>query len=267
MGRNADQHAAWGAQRGADRLAVKLRGIAEQARNTRSTGLHVPIMDADPADDDPTNLWLLEDGRLRARTADGTIHEYTPDGADTPGGGDTTGGGTSTKPKPADTAPRRFQKTYAATWGRTYCATHGVETGGNLRYGTFPGSAHGMRRIMFGFNDSAIRSDLSGATIRKVELSMRNTDSWYHSGISIRWGAHNRSAAPSGFSAVRAGIYTGSWPEAGYGATWRNVTTWIGKALRDNDIKGLTVVQPTAGATHYGELDWSSLRLRITYTA
>jgi hypothetical protein len=38
----------------------------------------VPVLDADPADDDPTNMWMLNDGRLRARTADGVVVEFRP---------------------------------------------------------------------------------------------------------------------------------------------------------------------------------------------
>jgi hypothetical protein len=120
---------------------------------------------------------------------------------------------------------------------------------------------------MFGLNDSGIRSDLAGATIRKVELHLRNTDSWAHSGIDISFGAHNRSSSPGSFSAVRRRVWSGHWPESGTGATWRTVPNWIGTALRDNDIKGLTIDQPSSGAVYYGEADWSSLQLRITYTS
>jgi hypothetical protein len=140
-----------------------------------------------------------------------------------------------------------------------------VETGASLRYGTFPGSAHGLRRIMLGFDDAAIRGDLSGATIRTVELSVRNDDAWNHSGVDLHFGTHNRSAAPAAFSAVRRNVWRGHWPHTG-GNTWRTVPDWFAKALRDDAIKGLTVDQPSASAAYYGALGWASATIRVTYT-
>lgn len=247
------------AERGADRLAAKLRGLGEQAKATRSTGLRVPEQDADPAAGEPTNLWLMADGRLRSRTLDGIVHEYPPATA--------AGSATSTKPKPADTAPTRKQRIYDASWAKTYCPVHGVEGGGNLRYGRFDGT-HGERRIMFGLPDATIRADLANSTIRAVDLHLRNTDSWAYSGIEIAFGGHNRSAQPAGFSAVRRNVWTGHWPASGDGAYWRSglELIWFARMLRDDVIKGITVDQGSS-ITRYGELDWSTLRLRVTYTS
>jgi hypothetical protein len=309
--RNAEDAAHIAAQRAARDLAGKIKKIDRQAKSTRSTGFHVPTLNADPAADDPTNLWLLEDGRLRARTVDGTVHEYLPIAQSRPhvptfasdpaastgwrlwfnggtsrlrgrlangsiieyapvtattssdGGTPVSGSSTSTKPKPSDPTPKKYVSVYPTTWTRMFCVTHGIEAGG--RYGTFPGSYHGMRRIMFGFNDSAIRADLAGSTIRNVELRMRNLDSWSYSGIDVHFGAHNKAAAPDAFSAVRRDAWKGHWPAVG-GGHWRNTTDWFGKALRDNTIKGLTIDQPSGSSAYYGEMDRSSLELRITHT-
>lgn len=202
---------------------------------------------------------------LRVRRPDGTWAAYASKAA-TSTSDSTQGGSTTTKPRQTDTAPTRKRRTYAATWGRTFCATHGVETGTDLRYGVFAGSSHGMRRIMVGFDDAAIRSALAGASIKAVELHMTNTDSWAHAGIDVRFGAHNRSAPPAAYSAVRRGAYTGHWPESGDGVTWRSVSRWFGTAFRDGTIRGLTIDQP-AGDAYYGEMRWPSVRLRITFTS
>jgi hypothetical protein len=295
-------------------LAALIQSLSDRIRSLEERGFRIPVLDADPAVDDPTNLWFLEDGRVRGRTADGNIHEFVsiaqlrspvPTFASDPasstgwrlwfnggtgelrgrlangsvvtyapvtagssgdGGTGTNGGSTSTKTKPADPTPKKYRKTYATTWGRTFCATHGVETGGRLRYGTFSGSYHGMRKIMLGFDDAAIRADLSGATIRDVELTMLNTDSWSHGGIDVHFGAHNKSGPQGSWSAVRRNVWDGHWPETGTGPTWRDVPDWIGKALRDNTIKGLTIDQPSSSAAYYGEMDWASVQLRIHYT-
>jgi hypothetical protein len=41
-------------------------------------------------------------------------------------------------------------------------------------------------------------------------------------------------------------------------------TTWFGRALRDNQIKGLTIDQP-GGRASYGQTHWSTVRLAITH--
>lgn len=263
MARDADRQARLAQQRASAQLAEKLAGIATAAKANRSTGFRIPELDADPAADDPTNVWVLADGRFRIRTLDGIVHEFK----DVASTGGTTGGTTSTKPKPADPVPKKYRKSYAATWGRAFCPQHGAESGGSLNYGNYSGSsAHGFRRIMLGFDDAAIRADLAGATIRSVELSVRNDHAFLNSGVDIVWGAHNRATVPGSYSAVRRGVYRGHWPKVGYGPTWRTVPDWYGAALRDNAIKGLTVDQPSSSDAYYGALDWSSARLRVTYT-
>lgn len=273
--RDAERQAQLAAQRAARRLAGKIGDIATQAKSQRSTGMRLPELDADPDVGSPTNLWVLADGRICWRTLDGVTHrafpweqlktKFAPAGT-TGGSTDSDGGSTSTKPKPADPRPSKYRKTYAATWGRTYCPQHGMEQAPSLRYGTFPGSSHGLRRIMLGFDDSTIRSDLSGATIRKVEISVRNDDAWDYSGVDLHWGAHNSTSPPSGFSPVRRNVWSGRWPHSGYGSTWRTVPDWYGAALRDGNARGLTLDQPSSAAGYYGAIDWSSARIRITYT-
>lgn len=230
----------------------------------------VPTFAADPSPSSGWRLWFRgSDGALRGRLANGNIVTYTPStgGSSGDGGTGAAGGSSSTKPKPADDPPKRRTKVYPATWGRTFCATHGVETGGRLRYGTFAGSAHGERRIMLGFDDAQIRSDLAGGVIRRVELHLLNTDAWAYSGITIVFGAHNKSGAQGSYSATRSKVWRGHWPHTGDGQFWRRIPDWYGNQLRNGNIRGLTVDQPSAAASFYGELDWSSVRLRITYTS
>jgi hypothetical protein len=296
-----------------EQLAALIGDLRDRLRLLEERGFRVPELEADPPADDPTNAWVLADGRLCWRTLDGITHRVYPEaqrvypilsrssnpaaltgidyyrnttadelrirrpdgtwgavalGGSTSGegGGNTGGGSTSTKPKPSDPTPKKFVRTYPATWARIFCATHGVETGGKLYFGTFPGSSHGMRKIMIGFDDAAIRSDLSGSTIRSVELTMLNTHAWSNSGIDVHFGAHNRSAPPADFSAVRRNAWDGHWPKVGKGKEWRGIADWFGRALRDGNIRGLTIDQPSGSAAYYGQVDWSSVRLRIGYT-
>lgn len=304
--RDAERAAQVAARRAQDQLALKLRRISSQATTTRSTGFSIPVVDSDPAANFPTNLWGFDDGRIRWRGTDGVVHELLPaypllslasnpaastgidifrhSGTDElrvrrpdgtwaayvaltvqTGGNSTQGGSSSTKPKSSDPRPTKKRKTWNATWGRAYNPVRGPESGALLRYGNYD-STWGNRRIMLGFDDADIRTALSGADVRSVELHMTNTDSWSHSGIDVHFGAHNRAAPPSGFASVRRSAFVGHWPDGGDGPYWRSVSDWFGRALRDNQIKGLTIDQP-GGVQFYGEMRWASVKLRVSYVS
>lgn len=244
-------------ERAAERLADLLAKIDKQARAIRSVGLQVPVLEADPPADSPTRMWILEDGRLRWRTAAGVVKEATLA---------TPGGTTSGTPKPANPVVTRYRKTYKATWAQTYCAAHGQEGGGgNLHYGN-RANEHGERRIMVGFDDTQIRADTAGSVIEKVSLRAINADA-FGSRVEICWGGHKHSTAPSSYSAVRKNAYRGSWPKSGWGGglvPWRTIPKLFGTALRDDTIRGLTVDQP-AGVTYSGQINWPSIELAVVY--
>jgi len=60
------------------RLKARLDRFESRIAALERRGLVIPVLDEDPADEDPTNLWLLNDGRLRARDAEGRIREWVP---------------------------------------------------------------------------------------------------------------------------------------------------------------------------------------------
>lgn len=243
----------------------------------------VPTFTTNPSVATGWKLWFHSGtGELRGRLANNNIVVYvpfTPDSS-TDGGEPPTPPApppTSTVPKPPNPTPQKFTREYGTTWQRMFCSKHGLESGAEVGYfGDLGSGFHGERKLMFGFDDAQIRSDTSGATIRKVELRARTTHAWSHGGVDIHFGAHNKSAAPSSYSAVRRNVWDDHWPKAGWGGgddRWRtlrtsagDLSTWLGRQFRDNNIKGLTVHQPSRGKTYYGRLDPDSIRLRITYT-
>jgi hypothetical protein len=306
MAGDAQARADRAAEQAAQRMARKLAGIAEAARRPPSVGFEVPILDADPEADDPTNLWLFADGRMRVRTPDGTVHTFwpgfryltldsgpaastgidfyrhrassewrvrRPDGtweryapiSAADGGSRIDPGGTSTTPKPADPKVVKRSATYSATWARSMCPVHGAESGGSLYFGRWS-ATHGQRRVMLGLNDSAIRSDLAGATIREVWIKMRTDHFYANAGGEVRFGAHNKSSAPGGYSSVRERVFADHWPKSGYGKEWRRAPDWFGNALRDGTIRGLTINQRSDSSAFYGAMAWGTFRLRIVYT-
>lgn len=237
-------------------------------RYLESTGtLQIPTFTSPPAASTGHRLWFNgTTGNLEGYLNNGTLRIFT---ATTPASSGPGGGSpistNSTKPKPVDSNPRTYRKTYTTNWQRTFCAEHGIE--GDEHYGRYD-STHGERRIMFGFSDGTMRSDLAGARITKVELKMNNTYSWGYGGVDVHFGLHMEDDAPGSFSEVRKDVYVGRWPHSGWGGgkdRWRTVAASIGIRFRDDKARGMTINQPS-GRTLYGEADRSSLSLRISYT-
>ncbi len=212
-------------------------------------GFRVPILDDDPSVDDPINLWMFNDGRLRGRDADGTIRQWT---------NDTPGSSTSANPKPAVLTPHLHQTTWAASDSQDYCPVHGLET--PLYFGQYD-ATHGERLVMFLLPD--IATELTGASIRQVELQAKTLDA-NQAQVEIAWGGHAETSLGGTYHQQYEDVWRDTWPQVG-GDTWRTMPNWFGEALRDGDITGLVVNQPSTSKAYYGRLD-SVLNLRITYT-
>lgn len=292
------------------RLATVVANLTKRITTLERRGTRIPVLDDDPPAGDYSNIWLLNDGRLRARNADGVVFEYVPtvnqrpqlptfasdpavstgwrmwlngstgafkarlandtvktfsaDGAggSTDGGTGSAGGGTTTVPKPPVVRRYTHQTTFFADDASCYCPVHGVESA--LYYGRYS-STHGERRLMYGFDATAIRAALtSQAQIIKTELIVTNLHSFANSGITISWGGHNLDALAGTFSQRYGGVWSGKWPKVG-GHTWRTIPNWFGTAFRDGLIRGLTVDQPSSSLSYYGLLK-SDLALRFTYS-
>lgn len=229
------------------------RFLTKSKRAKRTIG--VPFLTDDPPFASGINMWIHTDGGLRWYDAEGNVFEATK----------TAGGTTSSSTGfPADPQPVTTRTAYEAQWARTFCDQHGVETGSALWYGDSADGAHTGRKVMIGFDDATIRSDLSGATVEQVELHMLNLDG-HASRLQVHWGLHNRTATPSGYSAVWADAAVLEWPQSGAGEEWRDVSAGVGVMLRDDLAKGLTIDQPP-GFLNAGQFDWASVELRITYT-
>lgn len=231
------------------RLATELRWMKHRLKQLERGSLVVPVLDEDPDADDPTNLWLLNDGRLRGRDAEGRIREWV---ATAPGSS------TSSDPKPAVLTPHLHQQTYEATDSACYCPVHGVED--PLYFGRV-NATHGERRVMFMLPDTT--ADLAGASIQRVELSVRTLEA-HQTQVEIAWGAHDEAALGGTYHQRYEDVWRDTWPEVG-GDEWRPMPRWFGEALRDSTITGLVVNQPSTSPAYYGRLD-TALSLRITYT-
>lgn len=237
------------------KLARVLDGIAKAGRPV--WGATVPELAADPDVASAVNLWLMGDGRLRARTADGIIHEWIPTVA---------GSATSSVALPADPELARYAGLYPAQWCSTICDLHGPE-GTDGHYGPDPTGVHGDRHVMLGFDAAQLLSDLAGSVIRSVRIRVFNVTAAATT-VTLWWGTHAEDGIATVFLETRAQVWSDDWPQSGYGGDadgWHTADPYLGRAFRDGLIAGLTIDQPNS-ATSAGQIDWTTAELAIEYT-
>lgn len=159
--------------------------------------------------------------------------------------------------------------TYTKTWDATWSATW-YQWGKRDKPYAYQGNPGGTgnQYAKIGF-DSGIGSELSGATVKKVELYLRNRHFWYSSGGDAIIGTHGHSTEPGGSSSTsgdfdrhRAGFSKGQ-------GKWVRLPTSIGRDFATGKAKGITLGSPSIGGTRdYGYFSRSGSgapRLRITY--
>lgn len=240
----------------------RMAKMEEDIRSLSQQSLRLPVVDADP-DVDQGNAWLMNDGRLRVRTASGTIKEYAPVG--------TAGGTTTTIPKPA---PPAAKKTYVnhwdATWTQAYNDSGGQRTdyGDQLVYG-WGDSYNGKNTSLIGFDYAAIRTALLGSSVTKVELNFNQLYAWWNWGAYVRFGVHTNTAKPGTYG----GVIRNNLTQVTYGkpeAKWATIATEFGIRFRDGTGRGISIDPLTTDKAFYGRAagitgQGIAPQIRITY--
>lgn len=217
----------------------------------------IPVLQTDPLESDPTNLWMRTDGRLRGRYLNsGGTFVYV----DYPLRSDITSPPSvpaAPAPPAAPPAPQTYKKTYAATWTQTYKGDGDKRTDdkGNemLVYGNAGDGYNGTNRSLIGFDYATIASNLSGSTVKKVQLQMTNIHAYWNSGVDIYFGIHNVTSEPTTWpdgSLPRRRIKIHHFGKPQY----RQVDMPIEFAtrIRDGSGKGIAIEAPSSSRDYYG---------------
>lgn len=174
---------------------------------------------------------------------------------------------------------QRHVKTFECTWSQSYGGS-GVQKPTWLdsrnvchqgRYGAPYTDEYdwGIQKSMIGFDHAAIRKELAGARIEKVEVYLRNKHFWYFGGGYAVLGYHNSPSRPDRFqyvvNQIKKEYYTGRGA-----AKWLEMPTKLGNQLRDGTTKGLILYAPTTILDYYGYFygaggGSSKPKIRITY--
>jgi hypothetical protein len=243
-------------QKSTDPVAAFTREISELRRiaeDSRTRPFRIPVLNEDPPEADPTNLWMFPDGRLRGRHLNtaGTAYVYREWVTSAPGSSTS-----ATAPAAPAAAPITREDRWTAQWTQSYRSTGAARTDQgvtHLYYGSSGDLFNGMNRSLAGFDHSAIATALSGSTINKVYLEMTNVHAWYNSGVDVYFGIHNYSSEPATWAG--GGIPRQRIVSHHFGKPQTRTVPMpleFAQAIRDGWGKGLALEAPTTSKEFYG---------------
>lgn len=107
-------------------------------------------------------------------------------------------------PDPPD-PPSTYKKSWYATWARSYDQNNGTRDGDDTSdlYQGYVSGTHGNTKSLFGFDDADIRSKLSGATIKNVQLTFKVKHAYWGKGARAVIRSHDYSSKPSSYNESR----------------------------------------------------------------
>lgn len=246
------------------RLLGDISRLQQAVRDLQGASPRIPVLEEDPPEESGTSIWMLIDGRLRARKPDGGILEfsavghihddrYTPKAS--PGPAPTAGGGTSTVPPPPSAyvpTSRRYHR--GADWSECYwkggASVYGNDQG-RLYYSMYTSVTGEMKSMIHFPNLDELAPGPAGTQIREVWLRLSNLHTNSHAGGVLRIGLHNAGGVPGSFTETE-------WPpfEIPVGKPslhkWYQLPNWVGDRFVTKQATGFTLNQRSTSRALYG---------------
>lgn len=181
---------------------------------------------------------------------------------------------------PGGTPIQTYTKTYWADWAASYMSSTQATPYAEfdppttrLHQGVGPTRKFGNQRSLFGLPYATMQSDLSGATIKKVELIFRVAVA-NAGGATLFLSSHNHTSKPSTFNPANVDNDIASWSGMKEGSTYTKVlANSVGDQFKAGTKRGLgfgpASGSPTDSPVYYGQVYGSGdnrPRLKITFT-
>jgi hypothetical protein len=169
------------------------------------------------------------------------------------------------------TPVQTYTKTYTSTWTRSYQGDGSLRISNGDIYQGYYSSTNGNQRSLIGFDDDTIRSNLSGATITKVEIRLDNTHFYNNSGGTAVLGTHDYGSAPSSWSGSRVNESRQNFSWAKGALKWVTVSNSFGNDFKSGAATGIALGPgDSTSLTYYGYFVGQNgtykPQIRITYT-
>lgn len=234
-----------------ERLAEEINNLRREMRSAMSQPFIAPVLESDPPESDPTNVWILPDGRMRGRylNAAGTAYVYREWVSSLSTGGQTSA--TPTGSLPAQ--PTTHEQSWSATWSASYRLDDSKRTDypDRLFHGQDVGDEVNQRqRALVGFDYAAIAAELAGSTVKKVRLEYTELDA-YLASVYVYYGIHNEAAEPATWPTIPRRMlvkHQFTPPQTRI----VNLGIQFGTEIRDGNGKGLAIEAPNNSPDFYG---------------
>ena len=180
--------------------------------------------------------------------------------------------GSSTPDKPVEPTEQTYIKTYNLSSAQIYWGSEKKDNQSDsvvdLIVGSYSGSKSTTRRTLLFFPLSTIKSDLSGATISKVELYLHRRNTTHgnaSSSLHVKYGTY--SSAPSTWDGTDSGAADSGTPTFMRGESkWITLSNSVANGFKNGTVNCLALDADTNyNMSAYGRYVRSETKLRITY--
>jgi hypothetical protein len=233
-----------------DEFSSLIKSLQQQINDIRNAPFRIPVLPEDPPTTDPTNMWMLPDGRIRARHRNPTDTAWVIREWVTTSPGSSTSGAT---PAPPTVAPTSRQGIWTATWSASYRSAGPKRTDhpDRIYWGSSGDSFNGRNRSYIGFDATTIAAALSGGTVTRVRLRLQALHTYWNNGAGIGFGYHGQTSAPGSWAGTLASLVS----QQRIGKTQLkefDLPLVFGTAIRDGSSKGIAVEAPNSSTDYYG---------------
>jgi hypothetical protein len=151
-------------------------------------------------------------------------------------------------------------KTVSGAWGRSFTITGAYTTA--VAPKVVQGGLWTARMGMIGF--PSIISDLSGATVKKIEVYLYFSHWYNNSGGTAGIGFHGATSAPATWNGTQATIQKAGITKPG--GVWVDITAYAAQ-FKAGTYRGVTLRAPgdSTNLQYYGQADFAKCKLRYTY--
>lgn len=167
------------------------------------------------------------------------------------------------------TVKKTYTRTYAASWSGSYDGAGAYNSfyGNGVNQGYYS-STNGNQKGMVGF-PSTVATDLTGATVNKVEVYLYANHWFYNYGGTAVLGVHGATSRPGTFSGSTNLLQSAGWPKPG--GRWVTLPSSLYAGFAAGTYRGVVLGPgPTTGPSYYGKFDGVGAAhppiLRATYT-
>ena len=160
-----------------------------------------------------------------------------------------------------DTTPttRRYTKTYTSTGHNTYDSDGSPSSPkpADVVQGLYGGGPSRLRR-RGGWSFPSFTSDLSGATVEKIEAYVYMNHSYYGAGADVNIATHNGT-----LSNLTSRVSVKGWKRNS--GKWVTLPKSLYNGFKNGTYKGVGVISTNSTAQQYARFNGSGAKIRITY--